>query len=68
MKSQLFVYCRVLATGALISGFLTGMIAMESGTRPGPAGVCIASALVLGMSLIAMAILQSFDKSDTPPK
>ena len=68
MKSQLFVYCRVLAIAAFIAAVLTGIHAVERATNSGPSGVCIASAVVLGMSLIAMAILQSFDKNDNSAK
>ena len=68
MKSQLFVYLRVLAIVALGAAVLTGIHAVEQPMHPGPAAVCIASALVLGMSLIAMAILQLSDKNDTSAK
>ena len=62
MKSQLYIYSKVLAIAVFIAGVLTGIHAVEQPTHPGPTGVCIASALVLGMSLIAMAILQSSEK------
>ncbi|MHC4740993.1 MAG: hypothetical protein ACYS8Z_03725 [Planctomycetota bacterium] len=63
MKSELYVYCKFLGIIAFFATVLVGIYATEQGAHPGPAGLCIASALVLGMSLIAMAILQSSDKS-----
>ena len=67
MNEQLYSNCRVLAIVAVIATALFGGIAVDQPTHFGPAAVCIASAIVLGMSLIAMAVLQSFDRRD-PPK
>ena len=67
MNSQLYVYCKCLAIIAVIATTLAGAMALDQSTHPGPAGLCIASALVLAASLIAMAILHSFNRQD-PPK
>ncbi len=66
MNSQLYVNCKYLAIAAFIVTILTTIMAMDQSTHPGPAGVCIASALVLSTSLIAMAILKSSDRKDPP--
>lgn len=62
MRSQLLKHCRILAVIAFITTILSGMYALDQTTKPGPAGVCIASAIVLGTSLIAMAILKVNEK------
>ena len=66
MDSQLYGSCKCLAIIALGATTLAGLVAMDRSTHPGPAGVCIASALVLGASLIAMAILQVSDRKEPP--
>jgi len=66
MNSQLYVCCKVLAIVGAIAAALACLLAMDESAQPGPAGVCIASALVLGMSLVAMAILRSSDRRDSP--
>lgn len=66
MNSLLYGYCKFLAIIAVIAAVLVGGIALDQSTHPGPAGVCIASALILGASLIAMAVLQSSNRQDPP--
>ena len=66
MHSQLYQNCKILAIVALIASAITGVMALDRPANPGPAGLCIAAALTLGMSLIAMAILKIGDRRNPP--